>query len=287
MKISIVVPVYNVEKYLRTCLDAILKQTIPAHEIIVVDDGSTDNSCNTCDAYANQYAQIKVVHKRNQGLGMARNTGLEHVSGDFVSFVDSDDFIEEKFIETVIKIISNTGCDSCRLSYKKVAENQNFLLAISHKQEIFKDKEIKNELIPRLIGSAPNRKDSIPVFACGAVFSTKIIQAHKIQFVSEREWISEDLVFNIEYYTYSQHCVLSDYIGYNYRTNPKSLTKTYTADRFEKCLAMYEKERCILIEKALYEKCKYRLDRQLFVFMKVCFKQLRQSQLTPKEKKMK
>ena len=89
--ITVIVPVYNVEKYLTQCVDSILNQTYKKIEIILVDDGSKDRSSQLCDDFSTKYLQIKTIHKKNAGLGMARNSGLEVASGEYIVFVDSDD----------------------------------------------------------------------------------------------------------------------------------------------------------------------------------------------------
>ena len=90
--ISIIIPIYNVSKYLNRCVDSVVNQTYKNIEIILVDDGSKDNSGEMCDKYQEEYSNIKVVHKENAGLGFARNTGLEYVTGKYVIFVDGDDY---------------------------------------------------------------------------------------------------------------------------------------------------------------------------------------------------
>lgn len=91
IKVSIIVPIYNVEKYLCRCMDSLLNQTLKDIEIIMVDDGSPDNCPQMCDEYAKKDSRVKVIHKKNAGLGEARNSGLKIISGKFVAFVDSDD----------------------------------------------------------------------------------------------------------------------------------------------------------------------------------------------------
>ena len=93
MKISIIIPVYNVEKYLRECLDSILAQSYKDFEIILADDGSTDSSGNICDEYSMKYENIKVLHKNNNGLSSARNAGLDIAQGEYILFIDSDDVV--------------------------------------------------------------------------------------------------------------------------------------------------------------------------------------------------
>lgn len=92
-KISVIVPVYNVEKYLSRCIDSIISQTFSDFELILVDDGSTDSSGKICDEYGKKDGRVKVIHKRNGGLSSARNCGLENAKGNYICFVDSDDWI--------------------------------------------------------------------------------------------------------------------------------------------------------------------------------------------------
>lgn len=274
MKISIVVPVYNVEKYLNECVDSLLKQTVPAHEIILVDDGSKDNSGAICDEYVAKYPQVKTIHKANAGLGMARNTGLDHATGDYVVFIDSDDFCQPDMVEQLYSIVSKTGCDTCKSSFNRVDMEGNFLHSETVVPGSFTGDQVQQALLPRMIGSAPDRHDSIPMSACCTMYSMEIIRNNSLRFVSERQWISEDIIFNIAYYAKAQHVILSEYIGYNYRINPHSLSTSYRADRFEKSLALYHEQARLLTEMGIYEICRYRLSRQFFIYLRMCFAQL-------------
>ena len=110
-KITIIVPVYNVEKYLRRCLDSIIKQSYKNLEIILVDDGSTDNSLAICNEYKAKDNRIIIIHKENGGLSSARNAGLDIATGEYIGFVDSDDEILENMYETLYKNIKETNCD--------------------------------------------------------------------------------------------------------------------------------------------------------------------------------
>lgn len=106
-KISVIVPVYNVEKYLSRCLKSLLAQTFKDFEIILVDDGSTDRSAKICDVYAKKYEIIKVFHKANRGQGAARNFGVKMAQGEFVNFVDSDDYVNPRYLEILLKGVEN------------------------------------------------------------------------------------------------------------------------------------------------------------------------------------
>lgn len=114
IKVSIIVPVYQVEKYLPECLDSILNQTYKNIEIIIVDDGSPDRCPLICDKYAEKDSRIRVIHQNNQGLSSARNTGIQYATGDYIAFIDSDDKIKDTFIEVLLSNLLGTKADvSC------------------------------------------------------------------------------------------------------------------------------------------------------------------------------
>lgn len=110
-KISVIVPVYNVEKYLSKCINSILDQTHKNLEIILIDDGSTDNSGKLCDEYYNKDKRIKVIHQKNGGLSVARNSGLEIATGEYIMFIDSDDYYEKKSCELLYNEIKRKDAD--------------------------------------------------------------------------------------------------------------------------------------------------------------------------------
>lgn len=130
--VSVIIPVYNVEKYLEKCLDSVLSQTFKNLEIILVDDGSTDGSSKIIDTYSLKDSRIKVIHKENGGVSSARNKGLEVATGEYVCFIDSDDIIEENFIEELFNelISSNSDISMCPIRWidetvYKVSELEN------------------------------------------------------------------------------------------------------------------------------------------------------------------
>ena len=109
--ISVIIPVYNVEEYLRTCLDSIASQTYSNLEIVLVDDGSTDKSPSICDEYQERDSRFRVIHKKNGGQSSARNEALDVATGEYISFVDSDDWLEPDMYEVLINVINETGAD--------------------------------------------------------------------------------------------------------------------------------------------------------------------------------
>ncbi len=122
--ISVIVPVYNVEKYLERCVKSIVAQTYKDLEILLIDDGSTDKSGKMCDDFQQTDSRIKVFHKQNGGLSDARNYGIEHSAGEFISFVDSDDYIDEKMLETLHRLITENDADLAVCSAMDVFEGK-------------------------------------------------------------------------------------------------------------------------------------------------------------------
>ena len=124
--ISIVVPIYNVEKYLDDCIKSIIGQTYKNIEIILVDDGSTDRSGEVCENYAKYDKRIKVIHKENGGLSDARNEGLKIANGQYITFIDSDDYVNEEFVEILYKSIKKYNADISICNYDLIEEKSTY-----------------------------------------------------------------------------------------------------------------------------------------------------------------
>ncbi len=121
--ISIIVPVYNVERYMERCLDAVVKQTYKNLEVILVDDGSEDRSGSICDRYASEDARFKVVHHQNGGLSAARNTGIKKATGEYITFIDPDDSITEDYIEYLYNLINKHEADLAICAIEEITES--------------------------------------------------------------------------------------------------------------------------------------------------------------------
>lgn len=273
MLISVIVPVYNVEKYLRQCLDSLLQQSYRDLEIIMINDGSKDSSGEICEEYAGKYPHFKVIHKKNAGLGMARNTGLEHITGQYVTFVDSDDYLDKDAIETLYRGLTENQVDMCKAGFRRVQDDGKVLLNRIYQNTIYKGVEAKNGLLPRMIGSSPSQHDSVEMCVCGAIYNVAPIRAHNLCFPSERELISEDLVFNIDYMQYANGACLIKEMGYNYRVNLRSLSTSYRADRFEASRHFYVEMKKKLISLGYDKNTMLRLDRMFFVYLRMCISQ--------------
>ena len=139
VKVSIGVPVYNVEAYLRECPDSIMNQTFKDFEVIMVDDGSTDNSFMICQEYVARDNRFKLFHQENKGNGGARNTCLKYMHGEFITWIDSDDVVDNNYLERLLEVQAETGADIVRCSKKHIRGNDIFL--ITNYDRIYKTKE--------------------------------------------------------------------------------------------------------------------------------------------------
>jgi len=239
--ISVIIPVYNVEKYLDRCLCSVVSQTYKNLEIILVDDGSPDNSGKMCDEWAKKDNRIKVIHKQNAGLGYARNSGLEIATGKYVSFVDSDDYIALNMYEVMHSRIKESNADTCLCGhYRKYADCEQ-AKEISFGNACFRAGDVIEKILLGMIGTLPEAGNDFDLEMCvwQGLFSMEIINAYNIRFPSEREFISEDIIFDMDYYMHSNAVVTVSECLYYYCMNGASLTQTFRADRFEKEIILH------------------------------------------------
>ncbi len=206
--ISIIVPVYNVEKYIDQCVQSIQNQTYNNLEIILIDDGSTDQSGVICDYYANQDERIHVIHQKNGGLSDARNTGLGIACGDFIGFVDSDDWIEPQMYEEMLKKALEVNAEIVQCRYKSVFEDRTI------------DKSGNDVVIL-------SREELLNIYICEhsqyviqnsvwcKLFKKGIIGT--LLFPKGRN--SEDIMFTTKVFCKIEKCVYIDRAYYNYRIN--------------------------------------------------------------------
>lgn len=272
--ITIIVPVYNVEKYINECVDSLINQTYKNLEIILVDDGSKDKSGAICDDYAILDARIKVIHKQNEGLGFARNTGLKTAQGKFVTFIDSDDKAEVDLVENLMNEIYKTDCDTCIGGFKRISENGLVSFEEKYDKAIYEGEDVYNKLFTRMLGSAPDKHDAVRMSVWNVMYSMDIIRKHNIGFPSERIFISEDIIWDSEYYKYSKKAAVINSTAYSYRITPGSLTQKYKPNMLEKICVLYNE----MYNKLSGDEVKIaRLQRQFFVNLRACIKQERSS----------
>lgn len=260
-QISIILPIYNVEIYLDRCMDTLLKQTMKNIEIIMVDDGSPDKCPEMCDAYALKDDRVKVIHKKNGGLGLARNSGLEVATGEYVAFVDSDDYVTLDMCEKLYKAAKKNDADIVYGGiYYDDTKNKRLSKCVED-ETVWKGKDKVKELLLDFIATKPeNSKDTImEVSVWKSLFRRSIFEDNNVRFVSERQFISEDVIFDIDFF---QHCncvvAIPDAV-YFYCVNPNSLSKSFRTDRFKKVKEMYyevcRRLGCIFEESEYQSRC--------------------------------
>lgn len=238
--ITVIIPIYNVKQYLEECVQSVLKQTYGNLEVILIDDGSTDGSGELGEELKKRDKRITLIHKENEGLGFARNSGLDIATGKFITFLDSDDYIESTMIEKLYNGMKANDVDECKMGFQYVKNDKRVNGEKKYEFELFLGDEARTRYAPRLIGSSPQKHDSIEMCVCGTLFDSSLIQKYNLRFPSERELISEDLIFQLEYLQYANGACTIEGTEYKYRVNDASLTRSYRADRKEKSIFFYE-----------------------------------------------
>lgn len=246
-KVSVIIPVYNTEKYLKECVDSLTGQTLEEIEIILVDDGSKEECARLCDEFAKKDGRVKVIHKVNEGQGIARNAGLMVATGEYIGFVDSDDYVDVKMYEALYLAAKQHDADVVMSGVTFVGgntfsksgdfEEKDYF----QKETVFEKADMKKVLLG-VVGAKPEDMDDsrYGVSVWKNIFRRETIINENIQFVSERKIISEDAIFCVDFM-----CVAKKAVGipgpfYRYRRNDQSFSKAYRADRFEKILIFLE-----------------------------------------------
>lgn len=210
--VSVIIPVFRVEDYLNRCVESIVNQTYDNLEIILVDDGSDDNCPHMCDEWAKKDNRIKVVHKSNGGLSDARNAGMKVMHGEFVYFLDSDDYIVKDAIERMVTVMLDKNADAVAFGYSKISEKNDIISKFEFEDFKYdfnnqKDKHqfiYKKLLLYKLAWEAWNR-----------IYRTKIIKDNNLCFEPNRDIFAEDMCFNLYYTLCSNNIVsMSDNLHY-------------------------------------------------------------------------
>lgn len=223
--ISIIVPVYNVEKYLRQCLNSILEQDFQAWECILIDDGSTDISGAICDEYSSQDNRFRIIHQKNRGVSAARNAGLESACGDWICFVDSDDRLEKGALSYMLEqsmrrkadayictIVQDKQCPVEAKVLNKAERRQLIWSCLTYRTDRYTSKGFMID--------APHAK----------LFRASVISNNKLRYVVGL-CKSEDALFDAQFYHHAACIVLDTRSVYRYTINPASLCHTYKLDK--------------------------------------------------------
>lgn len=241
-KLSIIVPVYNVEKYLPRCLDSIVAQTFNKWECIMIDDGSQDNSGAICDEYASRDKRFRVIHQDNKGVSSARNVGMDAALGDWIGFVDSDDWIETETYEIAITYAQKSGADVVRWYWRTTDESES-----QAENFVIEEKELK-------ISHSKPLHWSFNAMVLG-IYKHSLIDSQKQRIrCDEKIFIHEDMLFVYEVLLHSQKIILLDRKFYTYNIHSDSAIHDVTYKKIENHVQAVEKlERLIKNNKRDYD----------------------------------
>lgn len=260
--ISIIIPVYNKKRYINRCLDSILEQTYKSFEVILINDGSTDGSEKICDDYKEKDKRIKVIHIENAGVSNARNIGLDVAKGEYVQFVDSDDYLDPIMLESLIEVMEHYKSDIIISGIKKIDHNNKLL----------------KEVIPRLYG-LKNKKQmfeefsdeqfSTGIYGCisNKLIRRQIIKEKKLKFNTNIK-LAEDLDFYLELYKYIDKIYFYKKSFYYYiqNTENSSTTSCMVNDYFTQILISIKQKKLLSDLNALNNKNMVVIDRVITNF---------------------
>lgn len=225
--VSIIVPVYKVEKYIRQCIDSILAQTFTDWEVLLVDDGSPDNSGSICDEYALNDSRISVLHKCNAGVSSARNLGIENAKGEWITFIDADDFIGTKYLEQIKTSVAK--CPDVDLIHCGCQNYMNGTISINQQYEDFESDDC-SILFNRFRGLVATKW-----------FKRDIIIKYNIRF-DEKIKIAEDYIFTVDYIHHINKYAFNSCLDYFYRIHSQSVTHSiHTVIDYDKALYKFRR----------------------------------------------
>lgn len=220
--ISIVVPIYKVEKYLAKCVESIMSQSYRNIELILVDDGSPDSCPQICDKYKNKDSRIKVIHKQNGGLSDARNAGLKIATGEWITFIDSDDYVGVNFLKNLYFAATSMDADISMCDYKSVFDNAGQEKKATYTEVFSNVKSLEKIYHPQIHG--------MEFVAWGKLYRTDLFKKNNIEYPVGK--IHEDTFTTYRLIYAAKKIVFTNYIGYYYRSRENSImTSTFSLKR--------------------------------------------------------
>lgn len=233
-KVSIIVPVYNQEKYLDRSIQSLVNQTLYDIEIILINDGSIDDSLNICKKYEQMDKRIIIIDKPNRGVSSARNEGIEIAKGEYIGFVDSDDWIENNMYDNMYKYIEKENADMCACNYW-IETCQGSMEQYNGLKKTMKNEEIRSFIIPSMISFGQlNEKEEVNITRgmCNYLYKRNILMEHRIRLIEDLP-IGEDFMFNIEYMNNIGKIAVDPGRYYHYALNDESAMNRYRINWWE------------------------------------------------------
>lgn len=255
VKVSVIIPVYNAEKYITQCIESLLNQTLNECEFIFINDGSRDYSKKLIEDYQKIDTRIKLINQENQGVSIARNNGLQLAQGEYIGFVDADDHIEKDMYETLYRPAKQDDCDAVISNFQSEMEARKFITSYSFplNKILYKD-FIEKEILPYFLKAEDLNS------VVNKIFKRQVITENRVVF-PEKVALGEDGLFNTRFFSHATSVRYIDYAGYHYREVAGSATRNVAGkDYFQRALEVYKLQ--------LPEKYTGKLDRTKIQFLK-------------------
>ncbi|MCQ2468643.1 MAG: glycosyltransferase [Ruminococcus sp.] len=254
-RVSIILPVYNVENCIERCLLSLTNQTLSDIEILAIDDGSTDNSGKICDDFANTDSRITVVHKENEGPSAARNIGISKANGEYIGFVDSDDYVDEEMFETLYNLAKNNDVDVAMCSYCIFNSGKIEKIPLNYRSYLCSNSEIKKELLYLYYSRSHAGLYSL----CNKIYKNSFLSLNAFHF-NEKLRRAEDAWFNYEVLRSADSFAFSPQQLYYYCQNTNSIMHTPQKNQYHQWVENRQK---LLEDNQIHQ---FRIDYNQFYY---------------------
>lgn len=241
--VTVVVPIYNTEKYLDRCVNSLVNQTYQNIDILLINDGSTDSCREICERWTKKDKRVRVIDKQNEGLGNTRNVGIKNAKGSYMCFCDSDDYLDVDMVKDTLKAAEDTSAQLVVYGISTITNDQilkqRFIPDATVKT--FKGDRVLSEFFPEYIAPNPlgDGKRLYYMSPCLLLYSTDMLRSCNWSFVSEREIISEDVYSLLSLFKHVDSVTVVPKALYFYCENESSLSRTYREDRYKKIRHFY------------------------------------------------
>ncbi|WP_338789112.1 glycosyltransferase [Metabacillus sp. FJAT-53654] len=234
LKVSVIIPVYNAENYITQCIDSLLNQTLQECEFIFINDGSKDDSQRIIEGYQKLDERIKLINQENQGVSIARNVGLRVANGEYIGFVDSDDYIDKKMYEKLYTSAKQSDFDVIISNFESEIEGHKIITNYPFPIEVTLNNDyINQEILPYFL-----KEDNLNT-GCNKIYKNKVIRENNLKF-PEKVPLGEDGLFNMRFFSFANTLKYIDYTGYFYREVEGSATRNIAEkDYFNRAIEVY------------------------------------------------
>ena len=237
-KVSVIIPVYNGEIYLRECMESVLRQSFGEFEVILVDDGSTDSSGRICDEYAGRNGKVKVIHKENEGLICARADGIRAAQGGLITFVDADDWVEADFLDVLVRSMAENQADIVMTRCIRESAHGSEILRNSIPDGIYERQGLSENIFPRMLHHEGFYRFGILPYLWNKIYRREILQSC-YSHIDTRIYDGEDVAVVFPYLLKSEKAVILSEAKYHYRIHDKAMPAGKKSDYYENCCHLY------------------------------------------------